>query len=570
MSNRYIYGQQQVYDQNIQYTTDINTTDQIQMEGAQFGTYDTTTTTTTTYQQLPNTTVTTMDPITYQQQYVQYDQQIEQQPIYIDQGQYSEQVYLQGDQIGQVINYQTGNATTGYEQQLYPNQIKQQQQPNQKIQYQYYQQQQVQQPQKQPQSIPNQNTINSQRQAKMVRQMIQQQKTNIPQNAPIISIAPKGSRNPNISRQQYQQKQNQNAQIMNQGNVNPSPNKIEGGGFAGLQLGQTLKETKYVTVNQNQNLEQNPQNEMPQIESDFQPNIPLANSIINQSQLPFQQNQSNVANNINPQMKMPKVTPLPQKSQNIQNFQNYQQQYVVPRRNPNLNLQKYQYSNNDSHFITTADPGISTMAMNNNTNFGQNIKPVEANINTTQRNIEYTNGLFNQNSEYDDIKPEVGAGKGVFDDEEASNIGKSGIQNLENSNNNMKSGIQNMENSNNIEKSGIQNSEISNMDNDMAVSGVQDIGDSKMENVEQDLNEKFIEKKLSNEENEKENPIEEKSPDQSNIDDLGKENNQIINENPVESEIIDIDDQLDYLPTAIMVMKGKGELLPPPKKKKYQ
>jgi hypothetical protein len=267
---------------------------------------------------------------------------------------------------------------------------------------------------------------------------------------------------------------------------------------------------------------------------------------------------------------MSKVTPLPQKSQNIQNFQNYQQQYVVPRRNPNLNLQKYQYSNNDSHFITTADPGTSTMAMNNNTNMGQNIKPIEANINTTQRNIEYTNGLFNQNNEYDDIKPEVGAGKGVFDDEEASNIGKSGIQNLENSNNNMKSGIQNMENSNNIEKSGIQNSEISNMDNDMAVSGVQDIGDSKMENVEQDLNDKFIEKKLSNEENEKENPIEEKSPDQSNIDDLGKENNQIINENPVESEIIDIDDQLDYLPTAIMVMKGKGELLPPPKKKKYQ
>ena len=580
MSNHYIYGQQQIYDQNIQYTTDINTTGQIQIEGAQFGTYDTTTT--TTYQQLPNTTVTTLDPITYQQQYVQYDQQFEQQPIYLDQGQYSEQVYLQGDQLGQVINYQAGNAITGYEQPLYPNQIKQQQQPNQKIQYQYYQQQQVQQQQKQPQAIPNQNTINSQRQAKMVRQMIQQQKTNIPQNAPITPITPilpKGSRNPNISRQQYPQKQNQNVQIMNQGNVNQSPNKIEGGGFAGMQLGQTLKETKYITVNQNQNVEQNLQKEMPQIERDFQPNIPLANSIINQSQLPFQQNQSNVANNINPQINMPKVTPLSQQSQNIQN---YQQQYVVPTRNPNLDLQKYQYSNNDSHFITTAAPGTSTMAMNNNINMGQNIKPVEANINTTQRNFQYTNGLFNQNSEYDDIKPEVGVGKGVFDDED-SNIGKSGIQNLENSNNIEKSGIQNLENSNNIEKngmqnlensnniekSGIQNSEISNMDNDMAVSGIQFIGDSKMENVEE-LNDKFIEKKLSNEENEKENPIEEKSPDQSNIDDLGKENNQIINENPVESKIIDIDDQLDYLPTAIMVMKGKGELLPPPKKKKYQ
>ena len=564
-SNQYIYGQQQIYNQNIQYTTDINTTGQIQMEGGQYGVYDAS----IAYQEIPNGTVT-MAPTVYQQEYEQYNQQIEQQPIYLDQGQYIQQgqpIYLEGGQIGQPINYQTGNQMTGYEQQLYQNQI-QQQQPNQNLEYQYYQQQQQlqqqQQQQQQPQIIQNQKTNNTQRQPKIVRQIIQQQKTNIPQNVPNTPITsntprlPIGSRNPNIKRQ-YQQNQNQNTPIINQGNINT-------GGYIGAQMGQKLTEVKNIQNNQNQNLEQNPQKEKPQIDEDFQPNIPLANSILNQSKIQqLQQNQNQnqlgVANNMNSQITMSKVTPLQQDSQNLQNMQNlqknqnYQQQpYFVARRNPNLNIKKYENSNNDSHFVKAEDPGLSSMgmAMNNNMGMNQNNNSIEQNINninninSIQKNMEYSNGVFNGGDDDDDMKPEVGEGNTVLDSQ-MSNIGKSGMKSLGNSNMNLDM----------------------NMDNDFAVSRMEFIGESKMENVEQELDDKFIEKKLSNEEIEKEIPIEEKTPDQSNINDLGNENNQMIN-NKIESEVIDIDDKLEYLPTAIMIMKGNGELLPPPKKKKYR
>ena len=562
-SNQYIYGQQQIYNQNIQYTTDINTTGQIQMEGGQYGVYDAS----IAYQEIPNGTVT-MAPTVYQQEYEQYNQQIEQQPIYLDQGQYIQQgqpIYLEGGQIGQPINYQTGNQMTGYEQQLYQNQI-QQQQPNQNLEYQYYQQQQQlqqqQQQQQQPQIIQNQKTNNTQRQPKIVRQIIQQQKTNIPQNVPNTPITsntprlPIGSRNPNIKRQ-YQQNQNQNTPIINQGNINT-------GGYIGAQMGQKLTEVKNIQNNQNQNLEQNPQKEKPQIDEDFQPNIPLANSILNQSKIQLllqNQNQLGVANNMNSQITMSKVTPLQQDSQNLQNMQNlqknqnYQQQpYFVARRNPNLNIKKYENSNNDSHFVKAEDPGLSSMgmAMNNNMGMNQNNNSIEQNINninninSIQKNMEYSNGVFNGGDDDDDMKPEVGEGNTVLDSQ-MSNIGKSGMKSLGNSNMNLDM----------------------NMDNDFAVSRMEFIGESKMENVEQELDDKFIEKKLSNEEIEKEIPIEEKTPDQSNINDLGNENNQMIN-NKIESEVIDIDDKLEYLPTAIMIMKGNGELLPPPKKKKYR
>ena len=559
-SNQYIYGQQQIYNQNIQYTTDINTTGQIQMEGGQYGVYDAS----IAYQEIPNGTVT-MAPTVYQQEYEQYNQQ-----IYLDQGQYIQQgqpIYLEGGQIGQPINYQTGNQMTGYEQQLYQNQI-QQQQPNQNLEYQYYQQQQQlqqqQQQQQQPQIIQNQKTNNTQRQPKIVRQIIQQQKTNIPQNVPNTPITsntprlPIGSRNPNIKRQ-YQQNQNQNTPIINQGNINT-------GGYIGAQMGQKLTEVKNIQNNQNQNLEQNPQKEKPQIDEDFQPNIPLANSILNQSKIQqLQQNQNQnqlgVANNMNSQITMSKVTPLQQDSQNLQNMQNlqknqnYQQQpYFVARRNPNLNIKKYENSNNDSHFVKAEDPGLSSMgmAMNNNMGMNQNNNSIEQNINninninSIQKNMEYSNGVFNGGDDDDDMKPEVGEGNTVLDSQ-MSNIGKSGMKSLGNSNMNLDM----------------------NMDNDFAVSRMEFIGESKMENVEQELDDKFIEKKLSNEEIEKEIPIEEKTPDQSIINDLGNENNQMINDK-IESEVIDIDDKLEYLPTAIMIMKGNGELLPPPKKKKYR
>ena len=90
-------------------------------------------------------------------------------------------------------------------------------------------------------------------------------------------------------------------------------------------------------------------------------------------------------------------------------------------------------------------------------------------------------------------------------------------------------------------------------------------------NFEFEENNFFIENSLDNEELEKENPIEEKIPDESHLDDnINNDFQQEKNNQNNENEIIDIDDNLDELPTIKDILKGIFEILPPPKKKKYQ
>lgn len=480
MSNQYIYGQQ-TYNQNIQYDTGLNTNDQLEIEGTQFGTYET-----TNYQQTANINNGNMQPIVYQQ----YEQQ--EQPIYLDQNQAYQHEYIIQDQDGQIYRYQKGEENIGYDQ--------------------YYQQQNQQLNQIYQYQQPQIQTI-SQQQAK-IAQPIAQHNTNIPKNPPM------GSRNPYIQRKQFQPKQN--IQQINQENIHQRP-----------QIGQNITET--IIIPQNQNIS----NEKPQIESDFQPNIPMANSVLNQSKIPFRPNQSNVST-MNPQIQQPqsnmqsKVMPLPQKSQNYQ-------QYVIPRRNPNIKIKQYEYSNNDSHFVTTADPGSRTFPMNPNMSNKQSTSQnsLVANFELSQNEREYADELFNKSEE---LRPEVGAGNSVVD-----SITMSGIKNTE---------------KNEMEKSAVSSIHT-------VASGVENSGFSKMDNIEQPLNDNLIKNKLSNEEIEKENPIEQKFPDQNEVSNLENENNQEINQDQ-ESEIIDIDDKLEYLPTAVSIMKGRGELLPPPKKRKYQ
>ena len=480
MSNQYIYGQQ-TYNQNIQYDTGINTNDQVEINGTQFVNYET-----TNYQQTNKINNINMQPIVYQQ----YEQQ--EQPIYLDQNQAYQTEYIIQDQDGQIYEYQKGEKNVGYDQ--YDQYYQQQnQQLNQIYQYQ----------QPQIQTIP-------QKQVK-ISQPIAQLNPNIPKNPPI------GSRNPYIQRKQFQPKQN--IQQINQENIHQPP-----------QIGQNIAET--IIIPQNQNIS----NGKPLIESNFQPNIPMANSVLNQSKIPFRINQSNVTT-MNPQIQQPqsnmqsKVMPLPQQTQKYQ-------QYVIPRRNPNVTIKQYEYSNNDSHFVTTADPGSRTVPMNVDMNYNQGTSQnsLVANFELSQNEKEYAD------DKSEELRPEVGAGNSVVD-----SITMSGMKNTE---------------KNEMEKSAVSSIHT-------VANGLENSGFSKMDNIEQPLNDNLIQKKISKEEIEKENPIEQKFPDQNEVSNLENENNQDNNQDE-ESDIIDIDDKLEYSPTAESIMKGKGELLPPPKKRKYQ
>ena len=299
-----------------------------------------------------------------------------------------------------------------------------------------------------------------------------QQKQNIQQNIQ----PPFASRNPHM-RPQYQQQQ--------------AP----------------LIQKQYSGHMKQQQIYDNPdQFDQPQIEPDFQPEIPMTNSVLNQSKIPFQQNQVRITPGYNPQVQ---ANPP----------------YVVPRRNPNINLKQYDNAYGGSHFVNTADPGLSTITVKykdnssiQNNNSSDIVKKISGQL-SQKSSGRVQNSLDNEPIE----QPEVGTG--------TSNFGP------------------------NVELSETQNVKQSGLDN---------IGLSGMKSVEPITDSKI------NEEFEKENPIEEKFPDQSHVDDLNNQNEgfpQQMSQNP--SQIGDIDDNLDHLPTINSIMKGNSEMLPPPKKKKY-
>ena len=83
---------------------------------------------------------------------------------------------------------------------------------------------------------------------------------------------------------------------------------------------------KYVPQPQNPQIQQ----DKPLIESEFQPDFQLANSVINQSQIPFDVNKMKQKGNI------PKQSNIPYQNQPKQIIQPQPQpQYVIPRRNKN-------------------------------------------------------------------------------------------------------------------------------------------------------------------------------------------------------------------------------------------
>ena len=234
------------------------------------------------------------------------------------------------------------------------------------------------------------------------------------------------------------------------------------------------------------------------------------------------------------------------------NYQNQKQQvppsYVIPRRNPNANITKYELSSS-SHYINTADPGSSTVP---NKNINNNLINTSNTINQMQsldksknlsgeQNISIKNKTSNSSMSNQDIKPEVGAGVSCLENSEINS---------------------NINNNSNIKKSNISNNMMKS-----------DISNNNKENyIDNQMNENLN----INEEIEQEKPIEEKVPDVSNMNSINEshkenmEQEQEQQQNFIQKEESgDIDDNLDHLPTVNSIMKGTSEMLPPPKKKKY-
>ena len=125
-------------------------------------------------------------------------------------------------------------------------------------------------------------------------------------------------------------------------------------------------------------------------------------------------------------------------------------------------------------------------------------------------------------------------------------------------------------NQSNTSKISTSNNNIQNSNNNINISG----------NIDK---QNYGENQMNPEEIDKETPIEEKVPDVSNIQNdknftqQDYENYQPhytaqeVHESKLkESTSGDIDDNLDHLPTVGSIMKGKSNMLPPPKKKKYE
>ena len=415
------------------------------MEGLQFGTYES-----TNYQKGVN-----MNQIQYQHQH-------QQQPVYLNQNQgYTQQTYLREDENGQLYEYQPQEKAHGYGT-YYQNAVHQPQQQN--IHY-----------QQQPQIIQQPKYV--QQQARITKQIAQQRPNVQPYSN--IQQPPFPSRNPHL-KQQYQNPQNMPQMNQPQQNIN-------------------ITETKYIPQNFTQ--------EKPSIEPDFQPTIPIANSVLTQSKIPFQPNQNPP---MNPQSQMPSMSNMPQQS------------YVVPRRNPNANLNQYGYMNNDSHFVNAPNPEWGVNDINPN--------PQEQNQNIMKKisgepmMLHKQSGLSHKSLEQDQLlntneEPKIGS--------------NSGIQNV------------NMSGSQNMGKSEVENINAVN-------------------NIDTNLDDNFLESKMTHEEF----PIEEKIPEQNNLND-NENYQQGMDQKPLEASV-DIDENLAHLPTVNSIMKGRSEMLPPPKKKKYQ
>ena len=381
---------------------------------------------------------------------ITYQTQFEQQPIFLDQNQeYTQQInYTQTGQSGQVYQYeQPGVEITG----LYNQQI---QQPNQNYIINQHQQAKM---------IPQQTKI-SQQQAKIVQQIVQK-KQNIQQPTSI-------SRNPYYN-QQYQ------------------------GQNIPQQFGQNAQY-------------QNPELDKPIIESDFQPDFQLANSVIGQSQINYEPKQSQMKPN------QSKVMPITQQSQQ----QNYPQGYNP--RNPNLNIQQYSQYSQDSHFVTAKDPGSRTVGINNFNNITPNINNKVTSSIPQVTQLSNKESAISHNSLEENQQPEVGIGNSNFN----QSIGSSNKQN---------------------------------------------IGNSSFNNIESNINDNVLASKMSNDQFERENPIDEKTPDVSHMENFESQNNEVfpqeMDQNPLKESVTD---NLDHLPTIGSIMKGTNEILPPPTRKKYQ
>lgn len=555
MTDQYIYSQP-IYGQEIQYQQEINPNDPTLIQGQNYGTYEV-----TNYQQ-NNTTKTktvSMQPAITTTTYHTYE---EQQPIYYGQTQeYGQPVYIQQDQTGQAYEYQqeTGTEIAGYYQQI--------QHPNQQqiIQEQYQQphtiaQQQAQIAQqnriaKQQAQIAQQNRIAQQQaqitqqnriahqQAKIVQQMVQP-KQNIKQpQSQNIKQTPSASRNPNI-KQKYQQQQYlqyQHPQYQQQYQQEqyqlPQYQQYQQEKFQHKNSSHIVR-GNYESSNKPGEIYNDQENDKPIIESDFQPEIPIINSVLNQSQIPFQQ-EVRTTPAYNPQIQPPPSKPkvLPQQSQNSQ------QSYVIPRRNPNIKIKQYQYANNDSHFVISKDPGSRTVPYNPNEQPNvSNVSNIKKKM-SGEQSLSHKDSAISQKSLNANIEP---AGKEVQNNEQISlKVGETVNTKVLDS----------------VEASGLQNLEKTGLDNEREV-------------VVKSMEQNIGESKISNEEIEKENPIEEKFPDQSNVN-VNQNDNFPQEENQNQfggSEMIDvdIDDQLEILPTIDNILKGNAELLPPPKKRKYQ
>ena len=575
MTEQYIYGQQIYGQDNIQYET-------TGVEGAQFGTYGA-----SNYQQEQNLNLDNLENLNYQE--------IQAQPIYLNEKhiytQPGQETYLQQNKPEQ-YNFETN--LQGYEN-YFQNQVQQPQQQNiqyfqqnqtiqqpQNIQNQKYvqqtqtieQQKYLQQPQtiqqqkyaQQPQSIQQlqqqqygqqaqsiqqqqqyiqqqQNILQQQyaqqpnniqqqkfiqQQANMTRQMAHHQPNVKPYSNMKQPTFP--SRNPHI-KQQYQLPNNMpqmnqpqmNQPQMNQPQMNqPQMNQPQ---MNQPQQGQNLNEMKYDN-------QPNYQLEKPSIEPDFIPSIPLANSVLSQSKIPFQPNQ-NVP--INPQAQQP---PKPMQSNNMMP----QQSNIGTMRNPNYNLQQYGYmnnmnnmNNNNSHFVTTANP-----------DWGYN----EANP------LEPKQDIKKKNSEEPLTHKESGLSHKSLEHEQEQLLNKKEEPGVDT----------NIKNNSSVQNVGIPMSSVQNIGNSEIGNVGVGVGLNNTNNIEAniDANENPLESKITNEEF----PIEEKMPEQNNVN----ENNNYqedVNKNPLEGSV-DIDDNLEHLPTVNSIMKGRAELLPPPKKKKYK
>ena len=442
--NQNLYGQS-----NIQYQTGIESLEPSTISGAEFGTYAA-----TNYQPTTTANVTRLPTI--------YQTEQESTTTYYDPNQaYNQQyVYVQSDQSDQLYQFQQqGNDLSAFYQQqiIQPQQniINQQDLINQQL---FQNQQQV--IQQQPQPISTQ--------AKMVQQMAKQQNLNQNlQNTSNIRQPLSASRNPYFN----QQFKGQNVDPLN------NPPQIDDN----IQDG-------------------------PIIESDFQPNFQIANSIINQSQIPLDPNITNPQNQSN-------MRPLPQQSQQV----NYNQGVMASGRNPNLRIQQYGQLSNDSHFVTSVDPGSRTVFINN-------MNPVEPNLDKkTSENIQQVSQLSHKES---------GISHNSIEDNNEVNQNEN--------ENELKNDLLNKNDSMNLVQNSVQTVETN----------------------------EVLASKMSNDIYENENPIDEKQPDVSNLD--NQSNNSFpmeANQNPLMQSV---SENMAQLPTIGSIMKGTSEMLPPPTKKKYQ